>query len=137
MFLQNQIIIWFCPSSQPCRVVYLDIISIIKSTQVDGFIQCGKLSRSRIEIYVSQKLGYGINHFYGSFFVLYFFHYFLVDGPKIIKKLNKNKFIEFFFSDILMLVLTLLEFSASPIYRFCLLFYVFTKKSIRLFTDER
>ena len=36
MFLQNQIIVWFCPSSKPCRVVCLDIISIIKSTQVDG-----------------------------------------------------------------------------------------------------
>ena len=41
MFLQNQIIIWFCPSSQPCRVVCLDIISIIKSTQVYGLYNEG------------------------------------------------------------------------------------------------
>jgi hypothetical protein len=34
MFLQYQIIIWYCPSSQPCRFVCLDITSIIKSTQV-------------------------------------------------------------------------------------------------------
>lgn len=36
MFLQYQIIIWFCPTSQPCRVVCLDITSIIKSTLEDG-----------------------------------------------------------------------------------------------------
>ena len=41
MFLQYQIIIWYCPSSQPCSVVCLDIISIIKSTQVYGLYNEG------------------------------------------------------------------------------------------------
>ena len=50
-----------------------------------------------------------------------------------LKNSIKFIFIEFFFSYILMLVLSLLEFSASPIYRFCFLVLLYKLNSVRLY----
>ena len=49
---------------------------------------------------------------------------------KIIKKQNRNL-------RQLKIVLTLLEFSVAPVYSSSLSIYVFTKKGIRLITDDR